>query len=46
MSKKIKELQCLMCWADFYAQNHRTLDYQKTQNQITEFKIKNNLNEK
>lgn len=40
----VKKLQKLYSWLDFYKQNQRFQDIEKTQNQIKEFKISNNLN--
>lgn len=40
---KIKELQNLYSWRDFYRMNNRIDDYNKTLKQIKDFKFKNNL---
>ena len=42
--KIIKKLQELYSWSEFYKENQRFLDFEKTQNQIKEFKKSNNLN--
>lgn len=41
--KIVKKLQELYSWLDFYKQNQRFSDIEKTQNQIKEFKINNQL---
>ena len=33
-NKKIKELQNLYSWSEFYSRNEKWNDYEKTQNQI------------